>query len=99
MSPREFNDASAAREPLFATTHWSLVLAVRDRGGAEATQALAQLCETYWYPLYAYARRRVGDVHEARDLTQAFYVRTTPFTQLVRSAPMAVIFCNFAVLL
>jgi hypothetical protein len=30
------------------------------------------LCETYWYPLYAYVRRRVPDVNEAQDLTQAF---------------------------
>jgi len=34
---------------------------------------MASLCEIYWYPLYAYARRRVPDVHEAQDLTQAFF--------------------------
>ena len=39
----------------------------------EAQIALAQLCEAYWYPLYAYVRRRVGQVDEARDLTQAFF--------------------------
>lgn len=34
---------------------------------------MASLCEAYWYPLYAYVRRRVADVHEAQDLTQAFF--------------------------
>ncbi len=39
----------------------------------DSRDALAQLCETYWYPLYAYIRRRVDDAHEAQDLTQAFF--------------------------
>ena len=40
---------------------------------ANSRQALESLCETYWYPLYAYVRRRVLDVSEAQDLTQAFF--------------------------
>ena len=59
----------------FATTHWSLVLAAADRERPDASAALAQLCETYWYPLYVYVRRRVTDVHEAQDFTQAFFER------------------------
>jgi DNA-directed RNA polymerase specialized sigma24 family protein len=39
----------------------------------DSRQALESLCQTYWYPLYAYVRRRVPDVHEAQDLTQAFF--------------------------
>jgi len=39
----------------------------------DSQRALASLCETYWYPLYAYVRRRVPDVNEAQDLTQAFF--------------------------
>lgn len=39
-----------------------------------STAALEQLCEAYWKPLYAYARRRVATVAEAQDLTQAFFV-------------------------
>jgi DNA-directed RNA polymerase specialized sigma24 family protein len=58
----------------FAATRWSLVLAA---GGRRSTpnsrQALETLCQTYWYPLYVYVRRRVSDVHEAQDLTQAFF--------------------------
>ena len=44
------------------------------QGDAAAQRALNQLCETYWFPLYAYARRRVANVADAQDLTQAFFV-------------------------
>lgn len=43
-------------------------------GDAAAQRALGQLCDAYWFPLYAYARRRVADVADAQDLTQAFFV-------------------------
>lgn len=55
----------------FETTRWSLVLAAGgDDSAAEA--ALATLCESYWYPLYAYVRRRGASPDDARDLTQGF---------------------------
>jgi RNA polymerase sigma-70 factor (ECF subfamily) len=57
----------------FATTQWTLVMRAGQDGGKESGEALAQLCGVYWYPLYAYVRRRVNDVHEARDFTQAFF--------------------------
>jgi RNA polymerase sigma-70 factor (ECF subfamily) len=60
----------------FATTEWSVVLAARVVGGdaqKDANEALGQLCETYWYPLYAYIRRLVGNADEAQDLTQEFF--------------------------
>jgi RNA polymerase sigma factor (sigma-70 family) len=59
----------------FTTTHWSLVLAAADTHRPNADEALAQLCERYWYPLYAYVRRSGYDVDEAQDLTQAFFAR------------------------
>lgn len=59
----------------FSTTHWSVVLAAGRRGTIESNSALEQLCKSYWPPLYAYVRRRVPDVHEAQDLTQAFFER------------------------
>ena len=43
---------------VFATTHWSVVLAAGQRDTAQAAAALQQLCLIYWYPLYAYVRRR-----------------------------------------
>jgi RNA polymerase sigma-70 factor (ECF subfamily) len=59
----------------FATTHWSLVLAAGNGKHEESSRALEKLCRAYWPPLYAYVRRRVNDVHEAQDLTQAFFER------------------------
>jgi RNA polymerase sigma-70 factor (ECF subfamily) len=63
---------SAAR---FATTHWSLVLAARDRAEPGAADALGSLCALYWYPLYAYVRRGGYGADEAHDLTQEFFAR------------------------
>ena len=57
----------------FATTHWSLVLSAGRPDDPAAQQALSELCQTYWYPLYAYVRRRVPNVQDAQDLTQAFF--------------------------
>lgn len=75
----KMTDASDLRSPVrgrdvFVTTHWSLVLSGR-QSGAESTAALESLCQDYWFPLYAYARRRVEDVHQAQDLTQEFFAR------------------------
>jgi RNA polymerase sigma-70 factor (ECF subfamily) len=64
---------SGARE--FHTTHWSVVLSAGDSAMPGAREALEQLCRTYWYPLYAYVRRRGHDAHEAQDLTQEFFAR------------------------
>jgi RNA polymerase sigma-70 factor (ECF subfamily) len=57
----------------FRTTRWSVVLAAGSRKAPEARRALSDLCETYWYPLYAYARRRTGSRDRAEDLTQGFF--------------------------
>lgn len=57
----------------FATTQWSIVLAAGRVNDRDAHAALSQLCESYWYPLYAYVRRRVENVDDAQDLTQSFF--------------------------
>ena len=59
----------------FATTHWTDVLAAGDRASPESRRALAALCEAYWYPIYAYARRRGLSVDDAQDMTQQFFTR------------------------
>ncbi len=59
----------------FETTHWSLVLQAGHRSSSGSDQALSELCQSYWLPLYAYVRRRVPDPHKAQDLTQAFFAR------------------------
>jgi RNA polymerase sigma-70 factor (ECF subfamily) len=63
------------RNPIFATTHWSVVLKAGQSDTTQARDALATLCQAYWYPLYAYVRRRGHSVHDAQDLTQAFFAR------------------------
>ena len=62
--------SSAPRE--FRTTQWSLVVEAGGDGRA-ARPALEALCHAYWYPLYAFVRRRGYDAHQAQDLTQAFF--------------------------
>jgi len=57
----------------FHTTHWSVVLVARDQSGPGAKEALAKLCSTYWYPLYAFIRRNGFSPHDAQDLTQEFF--------------------------
>jgi len=55
----------------FATTNWNLVAELK---GPDGAAALAALCEQYWFPLYAFVRRKLGNDHDARDSTQAFFV-------------------------
>jgi RNA polymerase sigma-70 factor (ECF subfamily) len=59
----------------FETTRWGTVLTASGEGTERARQALDALCETYWYPLYAYLRRRGHTAEEAEDLTQGFFAR------------------------
>jgi DNA-directed RNA polymerase specialized sigma24 family protein len=56
----------------FATTRWSVVLAAGDAVSPKAAEALELLCRIYWYPLYAYVRRRGYGPEDAQDLTQEF---------------------------
>jgi RNA polymerase sigma-70 factor (ECF subfamily) len=60
----------------FATTHWSMVQAAIVAGPSpESREALAALCEAYWYPLYAFLRSRGASRDDAEDMTQAFFAR------------------------
>ena len=59
----------------FATTRWSLVLAAGREPTTGSRAAFSELCELYWSPVYAFARRQGYGVHEAEDLTQAFFAR------------------------
>jgi len=74
MSGAEQPDQPPAN-PRFVTTHWSVVVAGGDPNSPHAAGALEELCGAYWYPLYAYVRRRGHAVEEAQDLTQAFFAR------------------------
>ena len=58
----------------FHTTHWSLVLlATQSQSHEAARRALADLCQSYWPPLYAFVRRRGFPPADAQDLTQGFF--------------------------
>lgn len=59
----------------FAPTRWSVVLAAKGKDSPQAQEALATLCQTYWYPLYAYVRRQGHSPEDAQDLTQEFFAR------------------------
>jgi RNA polymerase sigma-70 factor (ECF subfamily) len=62
--------------PRFTTTRWSLVAAAaKPQAAAAARQALGELCGLYWYPVYAFIRRRGHSADESGDLTQEFFAR------------------------
>ncbi|MDB6134560.1 MAG: hypothetical protein JWM59_2803 [Verrucomicrobiales bacterium] len=56
----------------FSTTRWSLVLEA-GTDGDEREGAMNEFCRIYWYPVYAFIRRRGADPEPARDLTQGFF--------------------------
>ena len=58
----------------FHTTRWTLVMASAHDQSQAGKAALAALCQTYWYPLYAFARRRGHSPPDAQDLTQGFFL-------------------------
>lgn len=58
---------------IFATTHWTVVLAAGRRHTPQSDAALEQLCQTYWFPLYAYVRRRGHAKPDAEDMVQGFF--------------------------
>lgn len=60
---------------IFVTTQWTVVLAAGKKHTPQSDEALDQLCQTYWFPLYAYVRRRGHSKADAEDLTQAFFAR------------------------
>lgn len=74
MTPAEPKAGGAvAQNATFATTHWSVVVSAGQPQAPQAAQALETLCRTYWYPLYAYVRRRGYGPEDAQDLTQGFF--------------------------
>jgi len=75
LSPENPSHKSSAAGDVFATTHWTAVLAAGRGGSRQAHVALEELCRTYWFPLYAYVRRQGHSHEDAEDLTQAFFAR------------------------
>lgn len=76
MAPFEpTTNPTQTRAGQFTSTHWSVVLLAGQRATPQGDEALAKLCQTYWYPLYAYVRRQGVEPHDAQDLTQEFFAR------------------------
>jgi RNA polymerase sigma factor (sigma-70 family) len=58
---------------MFATTHWSVVMAAGEHNTPQSAAALEELCRIYWYPIYAYLRRQGHSPENAQDLVQEFF--------------------------
>ncbi len=71
----------------FQTTRWSLVRSVKDGDDAAAMFALDQLCNSYWYPIYAFIRRSGRSPHDAEDLAQGFFAKLLDKSTLAKADP------------
>ena len=69
------SEEKGSRHGVFATTHWSVVLRAGSGDSPQSHSALANLCQTYWPPLYGFIRRQGHSPHDAEDLTQEFFER------------------------
>ncbi len=69
----EYNATSSGEEDIFVTTRWTMVLAAAEQSSPQAERALEGICTIYWFPLYAYIRRRGHSPEDAEDLTQEFF--------------------------
>jgi RNA polymerase sigma factor (sigma-70 family) len=87
MGTQTGSSTPARPQAAFDTTHWSVVLAVSQSDTTRARDALAQLCQTYWYPLYGYVRRRGYSAPDAQDLTQAFFARLLEHHSFASASP------------
>jgi RNA polymerase sigma factor (sigma-70 family) len=75
LTSKPSSSSSCAPGDIFATTHWTVVLAAGQSHTPQSDSALEQLCRGYWFPLYAYVRRRGHAKADAEDLTQTFFAR------------------------
>jgi RNA polymerase sigma factor (sigma-70 family) len=71
----------------FHTTRWSVVASAAKRASPRNQEALTELCNRYWYPIYAFARRRGYDAHDSQDLTQSFFQHLIGQNSLNRATP------------
>lgn len=83
----ETTESNAVAGAQFRTTHWSVVVRAGHGNAPEAGPALNELCQVYWYPLYAFARRQGCGVAEAEDLTQAFFARLLEHNFIAQAEP------------
>src|SRR3954471_8756696 len=75
MSSGTDTPSAAPHAGHFVTTRWTLVLSAGRKSSAQSDRALGELCQCYWFPLYAYVRRQGHGKEDAEDLVQAFFAR------------------------
>src|SRR3954469_23337174 len=78
---------SQSGDARFGETAWTLVLAAGNASEPRAHQALAELCQVYWPPVYGYLRRRGYNRDDAQDLTQNFFQHLIEDKTMRRAAP------------
>lgn len=85
------NGGSPAQPPaspaVFATTHWSEVLRAGRSDTPHSKSAMEALCQCYWFPLYAFVRRKGYSPEDAQDLTQEFFARFLAGHWVARADP------------
>lgn len=69
------SNVSIPKTLVFSTTRWTVILNAGDSKSPQHGDALSQLCQTYWYPIYAFVRRKGSSPEDAQDLTQEFSTR------------------------
>src|SRR6516162_1893539 len=89
------HSSPAADAGRFRTTRWSVVLMSAQSQAPGSKAALAELCRLYWYPLYAYVRRRGHTPEETQDLTQGFFLHLLEHKTLGRADPLKGKFRSF----
>lgn len=88
MHPLQASPEERGLEERFLPTRWSVVLAAAQTDApSSAKDALAELCRTYWPPLYGYVRSRGYSVHDAQDLTQGFFCHLIEHQIYTRADP------------
>ena len=84
---RPSDDSDSGKGGQFMTTCWSAVLLSAQSQAPGSDHAREQFCQLYWYPLYAFIRRRGYNAEDARDLTQSFFLFIFDHKALQRATP------------
>lgn len=87
--PKDSTESPFRAAAVFRTTQWSMILEAGSDDSVRSAAAMEELCQRYWYPLYAYVRRR-GHAHaDAADLTQSFFTRLLEKSSIADVSPDA----------
>jgi DNA-directed RNA polymerase specialized sigma24 family protein len=89
--------SSTTRDSLFASTRWTLVYQAGDSQASsqDALNALSELCQIYWRPVYLFLRGQGISQHDAQDLTQSFFAELIEHRTYARVDPMKGRFRSF----